>query len=47
MIKYIYTLVMVVFLIPFGQSANAQSLGEQIGEGIGGALDEDGEAVGM
>ena len=30
----------------FTQSVNAQSLGEQIGNSIGGALDETGEAVG-
>ena len=30
----------------FTQSVNAQSLGEQIGDTIGGALDETGEAVG-
>ena len=30
----------------FTQSVNAQSLGEQIGNTIGGALDETGEAVG-
>ena len=30
----------------FGQSANAQSLGEQFGDTIGGVLDEAGEGVG-
>ena len=30
----------------FTQSVNAQSLGEQIGDSIGGVLDETGEAVG-
>jgi hypothetical protein len=30
----------------FTQSVNAQSLGEQIGEGIGGVIDETGEAAG-
>ena len=30
----------------FTQSVNAQSLGEQVGNSIGGALDEAGEAVG-
>ncbi len=29
----------------FTQSVNAQSLGEQVGNSIGGALDETGEAV--